>query len=75
MRNLLLLGFVAFFMAFMVFLSQKAPADVCTLVEETIVPGQLKTCIYECPEPSGVVVTIGEPDKPCPQTINRSLFV
>ena len=75
MRNLLLLGFVPFFMAFMVFHSPKNPANVCTLVEEKIVPGQLKTCIYECPEPSGVVVTIGEPDKPCPRTINRSLFV
>ncbi len=73
MRNLLLLGFVPFFMV--VLLSQKAHADVCTLVEEKIVPGELKTCIYECPEPSGLVVTIGEPDKPCPQTINRSLFV
>jgi len=73
MRILLLLGFVPFFMVML--LSQKAPTDVCTLVEEKIVPGQLKTCIYECPEPSGVVVTIGEPDKPCPRTINRSLFV
>lgn len=75
MRNLLLLGFVLFFMAFMVLESQKAPVNVCTLVEEKIVRGELKTCVYECPEPSGVVVTMGESDKPCPRMINRSLSI
>ena len=69
MRNLLLLGFVAFFMALE---SQNAPADICNLVEEKIVRGELKACLYKCPKPSGVVVTFGESDKPCPQTINRS---
>ncbi len=55
--------------------SQKAPADVCTLVEEKIVRGELKACLYKCPEPSGVVVTIEESDMPCPRMINRSLSI
>ncbi len=73
MRNLLLWGFVAFFMV--VLLSQKTPADVCTLVEEKIVRGELKVCLYKCPEPSGAVITVEESNMPCPPTINRSLSV
>ncbi len=71
MRNLLLLGFVTFFMAFMVLPNQKAHADVCTFVEEKIVGDELKACIFKCPAGNVIVVPI-ESDKPCPRTINRS---
>ena len=70
MRNLLLIGFVAFFMAFMMLPSQKVHAGGCIL-ESELDMGETKACVYLCTGPSSVEIISVDADKPCPRTITR----